>query len=646
MTWKKISRILALTTVGITVLAHILFVTSLVGFRLRSDGWILHPVGVTWYTLFILGSLLLLVHAARKREVQFGLLIIPPILTLATVGIFPVTAIMGGARYAPFDTGDIHEVFVGMNLAGAFALVALTLLYRRPRLLLSWAVAQGLLLVTYPLWWGQLWRWGGLGNSPLATALVFGLPLLYALTLGCLGVRLPPHWRRRVVGGVVVGVILTLLAVLRYTRYLDTFNTGAQTQMGWEFLLHAPLLLLFGGLLGPLPLLAGEMLVAEQADQHPRFPWEVLVGLLLVATSVAIGFIQTSPQGMLPSGGDVQGWRDASYVVPNAWPPTLMGSGWLLRAARWLLIPYALSNVARTLQDRGGPRVSLRTRLEKLLAFPEVLLITGLLWVAALAWNSSRLGLPLYLVRHRPITPYVSPVIVGSLILLWAARALKNVDRTWQRWTWRGLAAMGLLGLVIWTGRNAWRYGRVLIAPLMAWTQDPQWRFAPLPRIPLAGLGFSVHAALLGLGLFALARWIGSMQSTQRTEQTRPSPWPVVIPLLGAVALVGLGWWLSTPRVVETRPQPGAVGVPRDISVAIEMQPRTLLWGVLDRSGFGISAHYADTGAYIPGTSGGSTSSLHFRPEAPLRVGAPVEVTVHRPGERPYTLQFATTTEP
>jgi hypothetical protein len=93
-------------------------------------------------------------------------------------------------------------------------------------------------------------------------------------------------------------------------------------------------------------------------------------------------------------------------------------------------------------------------------------------------------------------------------------------------------------------------------------------------------------------------------------------------------------------------PQDGASGVPRDVTVSIRMQERAWLWRQLNASGFGISAHYADTGAYIPSMSGGSPASLRLDPESPLRPGAPVEVTVHRAGERPYVLRFTTATAP
>jgi hypothetical protein len=121
---------------------------------------------------------------------------------------------------------------------------------------------------------------------------------------------------------------------------------------------------------------------------------------------------------------------------------------------------------------------------------------------------------------------------------------------------------------------------------------------------------------------------------------------PIALPLLALIALTGLGWWVTTPRIVATVPQDGANGVPRDVTVSIQMQERAWLWRQLNAGGFGISAHYADTGVYIPSMSGGSSSSLRLDPETPLRPGAPVEVTVHRAGERPYTLRFTTATAP
>ena len=71
MTWKRISRMLTLGILSTVVVAHLLFVVSLVGFGLRSDGWVLHPIGIAWYGLCVVGgcrrSLLRPPHHRRSR---------------------------------------------------------------------------------------------------------------------------------------------------------------------------------------------------------------------------------------------------------------------------------------------------------------------------------------------------------------------------------------------------------------------------------------------------------------------------------------------------------------------------------------------------------------------------------------------------
>jgi hypothetical protein len=78
---------------------------------------------------------------------------------------------------------------------------------------------------------------------------------------------------------------------------------------------------------------------------------------------------------------------------------------------------------------------------------------------------------------------------------------------------------------------------------------------------------------------------------------------------------------------VATVPQDSASGVPQDVTVSIRMQERAWLWRQLNASGFGISAHYADTGAYIPSMSGGSPAGL--------RAGVP-SIVVPFFGDQPF----------
>ena len=213
-TVEKVSTCLLL----LYALAHALAAVSLLAFGLRAGGWVLHPVAVAWYSLFVLGSLVR--GRSWRQAAPPWLLVVPPILALAMLGIFPATGLLGGAAYAPYGLGDLHEWFVGLNVLSALALSAVALIYRWPRLLLAWATAQGLLLVTYPAWWARLYRWGGLGNPLPVAVLTVGLPLLYVLAARALGVRLPHRWGRWVLVGLTVGIGLAALVGVRHAAYL------------------------------------------------------------------------------------------------------------------------------------------------------------------------------------------------------------------------------------------------------------------------------------------------------------------------------------------------------------------------------------------------------------------------------------------
>ncbi len=649
MNWpNRMSRALAFGILLTILLAHILFVVSLVGFRLQSDGWVLHPVGVAWHSLFVLGSLVLLLHAWRGREATSWLPIIPLMLTVAVVGAIPATGLIGGARYASYDPYELHEVFVGANIALGLALMTLVLIDRRPRLLLAWSVAQGVLLLTYPPRWAQLWRWGSICESPLSLIGLVSLPVLYFLTLSSLGLRLPRRWGRIIALGVGVGVALGILIGLRHAVDLEWRGDLPQihTEITRDLLLTLPLLPVFTGLLVPLPILARQMLREKEGDPQRRAPWVILVLAVLVATSFAARFMQPLPAGMLPAAGQVQEWRGPDHVVPDAWLPTTSWTGWALQAARWLLVPYVLLSVGRTLLETDKGLREAAGRIRRFFDFPQALIGAGLLWVAVLAWDFSRLALPMQMAAGEPprIVGYHPAILPSLLILFLAARALRRVEGAGSRWTWRWLTAGALLALLIWTGQSVWLYGRILFAPMPAWIESTRWNDLPLPRVPLAGLGLLLHLVLLGLGLFASARWVGAVLPSGRQERPRQSGLlPVVVPLLVLTLVAGLGWWLRAPRVVQTTPPDGVTGVPRDTAISIHMEERPWLVRAMGFGGVGLCVRYADTGITVRGATGASQASLRFDPETPLRPGAPVEVTVHRAGERPYTLRFTTT---
>ncbi|MEW6232902.1 MAG: hypothetical protein AB1566_11410 [Chloroflexota bacterium] len=622
-------------------LAHALVALSLLAFGLQADGWVLHPVAVAWYALFILGSLLLLVRA-RRDETSPWPLVIPPLLVLAALGAFPATGALGGARYQPYDLGDIQATFLIFNILGGLAMASMALLYRWPRLLLAWAVAQGLLLATYPVWWAGLWRWGMLGVPVPTGALFLGLPLLYALAALALGLRFPRRWGQSILAGLAVGVALAILAGVRHPAYLrgQSFRSEVVWEMWLGFAAQVPLFLAFGALLLPLPLLAWRVLREWPVEaEGRRFPWEALTLTLWAAPSLAIPLLTLGYT--LPAAGSYQGW--AGVTVPDAWLPTIIWAGWLFTAVLWLLLPYALLGLVSTLRF-----VRLRPALP---TFPGALLWMGVGWLAAFAWDLSPLSLPLHVVWETPSAIDAFLPLLGGPLLLLVGRGW-DVARfnapTCHRYSLRTLAQMATLSLLLafitWMGRAAWAYGRVLFAPLPAWAD--RWQYAPLPPAILATLGLVLHLTLIGLGLFALGQTLLSWVEAERKVGRRVLELlarATALPLLVIAALATFGWWATAPALVRTVPPNGAIDVPRDTVVLIEMAPETQWLGLLlGGSGSGIRSRYADTGDYIPGMTGGTGTGFFLDPEGLLRPNAPVEVTVHRTGERPYTLRFTT----
>lgn len=134
--------------------------------------------------LFVVGSLFWLV---RPWHDEIVLLVIPPLLILCALPAFAVTGALGGAAYAPYGLSDLdaHDVFVALNLVCGLGLAALALLYDSKPLLRAGVIAQGSLLLTYPVLWVALMQSLATGPNFLLTgtlAVGLGLVLLYALT--------------------------------------------------------------------------------------------------------------------------------------------------------------------------------------------------------------------------------------------------------------------------------------------------------------------------------------------------------------------------------------------------------------------------------------------------------------------------------
>lgn len=627
----------------IYTLAHALAVVSLIAFGLQADGWVLHPVAVGWHGLFVLGGLVALLHTWRAPASPWPL-VIPPLLTLAALGAIPATGLLGVTRYAPYDPLDAEEIFLAYSFLSGLAFVMLALIYRWPRLLLAWIAAQGLLLITYPGWWAELWSPGYMMILGGIGVLTLGLSPLYVLAALVLSLRPPRGWGRWVLAGLVTGIALAVLAGIRDVPYISDQGyvpeTASELSKLWlSITFQLPVLLAFGVVLLPLILLAGRLLRTAPEAVARHFPWEALTLVLLAATPLASSALLPAPAGQLPAAGDVQGWVSPSHVVPEGWSLATTGAEWLFVAMRWLVLPYALLGLATALPSARRFRWALP-------AFPHVLLWAGLGWLMVYAWDSSPLSFPLRVIEET-ISPATDTLpLLGGLSLLLAGRVW---ERGWGRLAeglWRLVTLGGLVALLLRVGRVTWAYGRAFFVPLPAWVED--WQYTPLPQTLsptlLMSLGLALHLMALALGLFALSRTLHAWWQVGQAGKVLES---VGLPLLGLAALGLFWWWATTPAVVRTVPPNGASNVPRDTVILIEMGPEKR-WPalLLGGSGGGMRVRYTDTGNYIQGMGsfgGPGFTSLLFDPEEPLRPDAPIEVIVHRTGERPYTLRFTTT---
>lgn len=639
-----IQRITDLSTHALILVftaAHALVAGGLLAFGLRAGGyplnrWAVYEYGVV-AAVALLWSAVATLRSARQSDGERSgwAIAIPPLLAVWVVGMYATTEVLH-AEFAPY-LDDQLEIFAGLNVLFALGGCTLALLYRWPRLLLAWAGGQGALLLTNPGLNVTLFRWGAPG---LVGWVTLGIPLAYASTALALG------WRptRRpfllsLAGTAAVGLALAMPPTLRLVgEGVRDLGTGPGL---WALALVSSLgTAAYWALVAALPLYAGiawrTWPTAEREEGSRRWTWVAVTVVLWISTALA-SFAQVAPDGRLPAAGAVQGWRASEQVVPAAWSPTITWAGWLFTVVRWLLVPYVLLGLVGAAR-RWRPRLALPS-------VPASLVWAGLGWLAAFAWDLSPVGFPLHVAgeSYSMVSAFFLP-LVGGMLLVVAGRAAERRWGPWGRRFWRLVTLGGCLALLTWIGQAAWAYGRVLFAPLPAWTE--RWGYAPLPRVLLTSLGLTIHLFALGLGAWALVRtlgdWAGPGPMVDR-RRLRSLVQSIALPLLVLAILAGFGWWATAPPVVRTVPANGATDVPRDTAVRIEMAPEKGWLGfLLGGSGQGVRTRYADTGDYIPGGGGGTGHSFTFDPEGLLRPNAPVAITVYRTGERPYTLRFTT----
>lgn len=608
----------SLLLVVLYVIAHALAVVSLLAFGFFTDGWVLHPLAVSWYGLFVVASGTGLWRDKHNREAW--LLVIGPLLMLAGLGAFSITGFLR-ATYAPYDLFELHELFVWLNVLVGFLMSMAALLYRWPRLILSWAIVQGGLLVAYPIWWLALWAQGTWGSPMQIAAIGLGLPLLYFLTLRALGGRLVTNWRINI----SLGLLLIVVAVVRRALFIHDANYRAAMEVWQEVALAAPFMMAFGALVLPMPFLAARTL-RDTPPRQIRFPWEALLLLLWGTTTLSLGFLQIGASGSLPAAGETQGWVSSEHVVPNGWLPTIIWAGWLWQAVRWLLLPYGIAfGVAhlrrmRHIKDKTLP---LKSSIALIIFLLILLTYTPIGW-----WLGVSPALS-FLFEAGPFDDSFSWLLLACIALLLAERASEHHGKSWF---WRTVTLGSLLIVFNWgISRFGW---------LFDLNFDPTVQHIPAP--PLVWIATGINTLVVALTLLALGRsgqkWSTSKQQRGLMVLLRQLIVPVAI--IGTVGF--MWWWLTKPPILATVPANGATDVPRNTVIQVEMAPQPWLDLFRGSSGSGLFIRYTDSDETIQGMTGGLENGYHFNPDDLLRPNAEVLVTVHRQGKRPYTLRFTT----
>jgi hypothetical protein len=263
-------------------------------------------------------------------------------------------------------------------------------------------------------------------------------------------------------------------------------------------------------------------------------------------------------------------------------------------------------------------------------------------WLAVFARDFSPVGFPL-----RPLREHLPPSMITELLPLAGALALFAASRAWERkWNgfaefcWRVLMLGILAAFLVANTQDGWSYARVLFSPLAAW--ERYWEFAPFSPALLAIIGLLVQFVLVGVGLVALVQAL-------RAWSGATTWWPtslarnVALPLLGIAVVLAFASWLLQPEVVRTVPSNGAVDMPRDTQIYVELGAEKPWVGLQNGTMAGIWARYGDTDEPLQGMSGGGGfGKFMVKPAGLLRPNAPIEVTVFRSGERPYTFHFVT----
>jgi len=647
----------AVASVVIYPLLHLLLVAALVTFGQRAGGYPPQALAIAVYgVLTVVGSGLAIRLALRSQTPEgrlLPLLALAIFLVVALAGAFFATPFLNGlglrTEYAPYLDDD--GAFALLNIGLAMVVVILALVARWRRLLVAALAAQGLALLANP----------GL----IAVAVRYGLPQdahgLLALPLLYLGAALALGWRPRAVhlawcaGLLTAGALLSAGLLFGFSPNLWAALRSGQAYIGASVPRQIVVTAAFWPFVLGLPYWAWRLRRwAAGAPAGLGKRWVVAgVGLALVASMALVSWPYLGPahglgDNWLPEAGQTLGWINKT-VPAGAYGPAGEALAALKTLFPWLVGAAALAWLA--LAAGRAARLGLRGAL-RAIGLPGGLALLGL----AMLWQVPLLPFPFLYVQPPLIHGLAGalPQAIGQDgLTMWASVAYgllglsliglsaplrddQSKRRGWLTFvaTLLALGAALILTAGLWAGTvQSLRAQRLLTLP--EYRQAAQWRLA---------LSLPVNAALALLGWAVVAAGRRALTTAGGPAALSPAALRRGLVLAGGLAVVGAFafWQLTAMPVAETSPRDGATGVPTNAPIVVRLRPGLRNWGP------GISATYADTGAYIRGTSGGSAEgTTSFMPEGGWRPLARVNVRVSSPaGRRDVQFSFTTAAGP
>ena len=634
-------------------LLHLLLVAALVTFGQRAGGYPLQALAIAAYGVLAVVGSGLAIHFALRGQAPEGrllpLLALAVLLVVALAGAFFATPFLNGlglrTEYAPYLDDD--GAFALLNVGLATWVVILALAARWRRLLVAAPAAQGLALLTNP----------GL----IAVAVRYGLPqdayALLALPLLYLGAALALGWRPRALhvawcaGLLAAGALLSACLLFGFSPNLWAALRSGQAYIGASVPRQTVITAAFWPFVLGLPYWAWQLRRwAAGAPAGLGKRWVAAgAGLALVAGMALLSWLYLGPahglgDNWLPEAGRTLGWINKT-VPTGAYGP----AGEALAALKTLFPWPAGATALAWLAVAAGKAACLGLRgVTRAIGFPGGLVLLGL----AMLWQGPLLPFPILCVQPPLIHGLASalPQAIGQDgLTMWASMAygllglsliglsapLRDDQSKRRGWltlvaTLLALGAALILTAGLWAGTvQSLRAQRLFTLP--EYRQAAQWRLA---------LSLPVNAALALLGWAVVAAGRRALTTVDGPAALSPAALRRGLALAGGLAVVGAFafWQLTAMPVADTSPRDSASDVPTNAPIVVRLRPGLRNWGP------GINATYADTGAYVRGTSGGSAEgTTSFMPEGGWRPLTRVNVCVSSPsGRRNFEFSFTT----